>query len=285
VSAVLDVSVVVPVRNAAPLIDECLESIVRSEPREIIVVDGESTDGTVEIARRYPVRILSDGGRGLPVARLLGAEAAASPRVALVDADVVLPDGAFGALLTEFLEGGYVALQAGLHSSSGPRYWGRALADHHRTGRSRDWFGLVATIFDREALLRHGFNRQFLSGEDIELRWRLERAGAKVGVSRRTVVVHRFAGDSFPFARGQFLADGYGLGRMLRVHGWKSGWLLALPALAGLRGTLLSLLRRRPGWIPYYAAFTLYNYAGLLGGVRERGGGGAAGSRAAAERT
>jgi glycosyltransferase involved in cell wall biosynthesis len=281
---VLDVSVVVPVRNAAPLIDECLGSILRSEPREVIVVDGESTDGTVEIARRYPVRILSDGGRGLPVARLMGAHAAASPRVALVDADVVLPDGAFGALLTEFLEGGYLALQAGLHSSSGPGYWGRALAEHHRTGRSRDWFGLVATIFDREALLRHGFNRQFLSGEDIELRWRLERAGAKVGVSRRTVVVHRFAGDSFHFARGQFLADGYGLGRMLRTHGWRSGWLFGLPALAGSRGTVLSLLRRQPRWIPYYLAFTLYNYVGLLGGLRERGSGGGA-SPAGAGRT
>jgi glycosyltransferase involved in cell wall biosynthesis len=269
----LDVSVIVPVRNAERLLDECLASIVHMAPREIIVVDGNSTDRTREIAERYPVRLLSDEGQGLPVARLLGAEAASAPRVALIDADVVLPEGALGALLEEFAEGGYLALQAGLRSTSGPRYWGQALAEHHRTGRSKDWFGLVATVFDRDALLRHGFDQRFRSGEDIELRWRLERSGAKVGVSRRTVVIHRFADDSFAFARGQFLADGRGLGRMVDKHGWRGAWLLALPLAAGLRGIALSLVRRRPRWIPYYALYACYNYVGVLAAFRESHGG------------
>jgi glycosyltransferase involved in cell wall biosynthesis len=265
----LDVSVIVPVRNAERLLDECLVSIVESQPREIIVVDGNSTDRTRKIAALYPVRLLSDQGRGLPVARLLGAEAASSARVALIDADVVLPEGALGALLDEFAEGGYLGLQAGLRSTSGPGYWGQALVQHHRTGRSKDWFGLVATIFDRDMLLRHGFDRRFLSGEDIELRWRLEDSGAKVGVSRRTVVIHRFADDSFAFARGQFLADGHGLGRMVGKHGWHGSWLLALPLAAGLRGIALSLVRGGPRWIPYYALYAVYNYVGMLAALRD----------------
>jgi glycosyltransferase involved in cell wall biosynthesis len=272
----LDVSVIVPARNAERLLDECLLSIVRSQPREIIVVDGNSTDRTREIAARYPVCLLSDQGRGLPVARLLGAEAAASSRVALIDADVVLPKGALGALLDEFTEGGYLALQAGLRSTSGPGYWGQALVQHHRTGRSKDWFGLVATVFDRDALLRHGFDQRFLSGEDIELRWRLEHSRTKVGVSRRTVVIHRFADDSFSFARGQFLADGHGLGRMVAKHGWRGSWLLALPLAAGLRGMVLSLVRGGPRWIPYYALYAFYNYVGMVAALRNA----AAGSRA-----
>jgi glycosyltransferase involved in cell wall biosynthesis len=269
----LDVSVIVPARNAELLLDECLASIVASRPREIIVVDGASTDRTREVAARYPVRLLSDDGSGLPVARLLGAEAAASSRVALIDADVVLPQGALGALLEEFTEGGYLALQAGLLSTSGPGYWGQALVQHHRTGRSKDWFGLVATVFDRHALLRHGFDRRFLSGEDIELRWRLEHSGARVGVSDRTVVIHRFADDSFAFARGQFLADGRGLGRMVGKHGWRGSWLLALPLAAGLRGMALSMARRRPQWVPYYALYAAYNYAGMLAALWDTLGG------------
>src|SRR6266540_3743168 len=70
--SMLDVSVVVPVRNAERLLDACLASIARSRPRELIVVDGRSTDSTGEIAWRYTQRLLSDEGRGLPVARLLG---------------------------------------------------------------------------------------------------------------------------------------------------------------------------------------------------------------------
>jgi glycosyltransferase involved in cell wall biosynthesis len=266
----LDLSVVVPARNAEHLIDDCLSSIVRSKPREIIVVDGMSTDRTVEIARSYGARIISDEGRGLPAARLLGAEAATSGSVALVDADVVLGDGDLRRLVEEFGAGRYTALQAGLRSVSGSGYWGRALVHHHRTGRSRHWFGLVATIFERDALLRHGFDPRFLSGEDIDLRWRLRQSGETVGVSPTTVVEHRF-GDTWEFAKGQWLADGHGSGRMISAHGLKGKLLLGLPLAAGVRGILLSLARLQPQWIPYFVCFTAYNYVGL---VRELAAGG-----------
>ena len=269
----LDVSVVIPTRNAEDLIEECLASVCRSQPREVIVVDGESTDRTREIAARYPVRILSDEGRGLPAARIMGTEAARSTRVALIDADVVFPDGALESLLEEFDECGYTALQAGQLSVSGPGYWGQALVNHHRTGRSKNWFGLVATIFDREALLEHGFDARFLSGEDIELRWRLQQQGAQLGVSQRTVVHHRFAGDDFEFAKNQWLADGHGLGRMVLKHGLRGAPLVGLPLAAALRGAVLSLAKLKPRWLPYYAAYLVYNYVGMfaeLGGLWKR---------------
>jgi glycosyltransferase involved in cell wall biosynthesis len=259
-----DLSVVVPTRNAAGFIRECLVSIVQEEPKEIIVVDGLSTDDTVEIARRFGARVISDEGRGLPAARVIGTAAAQSKHVALIDVDVVLPKNSLTDLFEEFQRGGFTALQAGLDSVAGSGYWGQALADHHRTGRSKHWFGLVATIFDRDTLLEHGFDDRFLSGEDIELRWRLERAGAKCGVSRHVAVMHRF-GDSFDFAKGQFQADGHGLGRMVVMkRGWKSLLLLALPAAAGIRGIVLSLVRLRPKWIPYYLAFVAFNYWAML---------------------
>jgi glycosyltransferase involved in cell wall biosynthesis len=264
----LDLSVVVPVRNATEFIGECLSSILQEKPREVIVVDGLSTDHTVEIAHQYGARVISDEGRGLPAARLMGTKSAGCEHVALIDVDVVLPKDSLADLYEEFRSGGYTALQAGLHSVAGPGYWGQALAHHHMTGRSKNWFGLVATIFERDALLQHGFDDRFLSGEDIELRWRLEQAGAKCGVSKKVTVMHRF-GDSFDFAKGQFLADGHGLGRMIVMkRGWKSLSLLALPAAAGLRGIALSLFRLRPKWIPYYATFVAFNYAAMFEEMR-----------------
>jgi glycosyltransferase involved in cell wall biosynthesis len=264
---VLDVSVIVPAKDAEPLLDACLASVVRSQPREIIVVDGLSRDRTVEIARRHGARVLSDGGKGLPAARALGVEAARSDRVALVDADIVLGDGALDALLDEFEAGGYTGLQAGLRSVGGPGYWGRALAHHHRTGRSQHWFGLVATIFRRATLLAESFDPRFVSGEDIELRRRLQRRGARFHVSQRTIVTHRF-GDGFGFARGQWLADGAGLGRTVRKEGVRALALAALPAAAAARGTALSVAKGEPQWIPYYACFVAFNYAGMLRPIR-----------------
>jgi glycosyltransferase involved in cell wall biosynthesis len=263
---VLPVSVVVPVRNAGSMLEECLSSIERSNPAEVIVVDGLSTDDSLDIARRHGVRIISDEGRGVAAARMIGARAASSRWIALVDADVILPAGALCELWQEFIRGGYTGLQAGLASTSGPGYWGRALVQHHRTGRSKNWFGLVATIFERTTFLGFGLDHGFASGEDIELRTRLERAGERIGVSREVIVSHRF-GDSFPFARGQWLADGAGLARTVRKHGLRSAWLLLLPLAAAARGSLLSLISRQPVWLPYYLGYLVYNYLGLLRGL------------------
>ena len=146
---------------------------------------------------------------------------------------------------------------------SGPGYWGQALAYHHRTGRSKHWFGLVATIFRRDALLEHGFDPRFISGEDIELRWRLQRAGARIGVSQRTIVMHRFE-DGFRFAVDQWLMDGKGLRRMVTKHGVRGLHLLALPLAGAVRGIVLALARRQPRWVPYFLAYGIGNYVGML---------------------
>ena len=258
----LAITVVVPARNAEDILEECLASIAESGAAEIIVVDGNSSDRTVEIARTYASQILNDDGKGLPAARLMGAQAATQPLIALIDADVVLHPGALRELVDEYELDGYDALQAGLLSESGSGYWGQALAHHHRTGRSKDWFGLVATVISRDILLEHGFDAAFLSGEDIEFRWRLARAGLKLGVSKKTIVAHRF-GDTFDFAKGQWLADGHGLGRMVAKHPLRGARLLTLPLAAAGRGSVLALLRREPRWLPYYALFAAYNYVGM----------------------
>jgi hypothetical protein len=189
--------------------------------------------------------------------------AASTPAVALIDVDIVLPDGALRELFAEFQAGRYTALQAGLRSTAGPGYWGRALVYHHNNGRSKHWPGVMATIFDRESLLTHGLDPTFASGEDIELRWRLQRANATLGVSRRTIVTHRFD-DTFDCARGQFSADGHGLARMVLKYGWRAGMLLAIPAAGATRGIALSLMRRDVRWTPYYLAYGTLNYAAIV---------------------
>lgn len=266
-----DVTAVVPARNAEHLLPGCLEALRQSGVAEIIVVDGLSTDRTVELARSAGARVLSDEGRGLPWARTLGIQSSSTRYVLLVDADVVFGATGVGDLLVEFVEDGYDALQAGLESVAGPGYWGQALAHHHRTGRSRNWFGLVATLVDRNVMLGLGFDDSFKSGEDIELRWRMRQSGMKTGVSSRVMVQHRFAADDFDFALDQFLMDGTGLGKMVRKHGWRGARLALLPAAAAVRGSALSLIAGQPRWLRYYAAFCWHNYAGMAKGLGRDG--------------
>ena len=265
----LPVTVIVPIRNAESMVEECLDSIFRANPHEVIVVDGKSTDRTLEIVGRYSAKVLSDDGRGVPAARMMGIKAAGSDIVVLIDVDIVLPDGALEALYAEYTEGAYDAIQAGLESISGPSYWGQALAMHHNRGRSKNWPGVMATIFRRQILLDYPFDERFRSGEDIELRWRLQKANLKVGVSQKTIVKHRF-GDTYTVALDQFLQDGKGIGRMYAKYGFTALKLLFIPVAGCVRGILLSLLRLEPKWIPYYLVYFFHNYASMPGGMREK---------------
>lgn len=264
----LPITVIVPVRNAGHMVDSCLGAIFRSQPSEVIVVDGNSIDRTLEIVRSYPVRLLNDGGRGVPAARQMGINAASNDVVMLIDVDIVLPEGALEGLYAEFSEEGYDGLQAGLISIAGQGYWGQALMVHHNRGRSKNWPGVMCTLFKRQVLIDIPFDERFRSGEDIELRWRLMQAGLKLGVSKRTHVQHRFD-DTFEFAKDQFLQDGKGLGRMVSKYGWRAALLLITPLAGSVRGILISLMHLEPKWIPYYLAYLAFNYTSMPGGLRE----------------
>jgi len=57
----MDTSVVIPTKNGARWIGECLQAVYSQEGVgrvEVVMVDSGSTDGTLEIARKFPVRIV-----------------------------------------------------------------------------------------------------------------------------------------------------------------------------------------------------------------------------------
>jgi len=53
----------------------------------VLVVDGDSSDATREIAREYDATIVPEGGESIATARNLGAERASGEWLAFVDAD------------------------------------------------------------------------------------------------------------------------------------------------------------------------------------------------------
>jgi glycosyltransferase involved in cell wall biosynthesis len=264
----LPISVVIPARNASQWIESCLLAVRTNAPAEIIVVDGRSTDDTVEIATRLADRVLSDEGGGVAFARQMGGEAASQPYVALVDVDIELADDSLATLLTELKERRLEAIQAQLRSVGANDYWSRALTAHHRGGRSKRWFGLNASLFVRAAFLHYGMDPSFASGEDIEMRYRLEKAGARIGLSERVVLRHHF-GAGFSFALDQWMQDGAGLGRVVRKFGWPAARTLLIPAGGAVLGISRSLFSQ-PQFIPYYGLYGACNYVGIVRGLLDK---------------
>ncbi len=87
----MTLSVIIPVLNEAENIDAVVESVLRAQPHEVIVVDGGSTDRTAEIASRAGAIVLtSPPGRGRQ--QRLGSERARGDWLLFLHADTQLPE-------------------------------------------------------------------------------------------------------------------------------------------------------------------------------------------------
>ncbi len=89
----MKVSVVIPAYNEQRFINDCLLSLAHQEekPDEIILIDNNSTDRTVEISERFGLRVLKERRQGIAFARNRGFNEARFEIVARCDADSVLP--------------------------------------------------------------------------------------------------------------------------------------------------------------------------------------------------
>jgi Glycosyl transferase family 2 len=95
----LEVSVVTPCLNPGSWLERCLDSVsAQTYPHiEHIVIDGGSTDGTVELLRRHGVRFVSEPDSGQANAINKGFKLASGAFVGWLNADDVLTPGAIEA--------------------------------------------------------------------------------------------------------------------------------------------------------------------------------------------
>lgn len=93
VKKALTVSIVIPVYNEEGYIGACLDAIVVQTvgPYEVIIVDNNCTDKTVEIAQKYPrVKVVQEKVQGRTTARNAGFNAAQGDIIGRIDADSML---------------------------------------------------------------------------------------------------------------------------------------------------------------------------------------------------
>jgi O-antigen biosynthesis protein len=195
------VSVIVCAFNAQSTMLECLEGLRRVDyPNfEVIVVNDGSTDATAAIAEEYPVRLISTPNRGLSNARNTGLEAAAGDVVVYLDSDAFPDPHWLKYLAFAFLDGVHVGIGGpnlappGLgiladcfdNAPGGPAHV--LLSD-----REAEHIPGCNMAFRREQLIAiGGFDPALrVAGDDVDICWRLQDRGWKIGFSPGALVWH-----------------------------------------------------------------------------------------------
>lgn len=108
----LRVSVVIPIYNEEKYLTACLDSLMRQNEKadEIIIVDNNSTDNSVKIAKKYPIKIVHERIQGITHARNKGFNEAQYEIIARTDADTILPANWIKRIKKAFLDDKTVAI-------------------------------------------------------------------------------------------------------------------------------------------------------------------------------
>jgi glycosyltransferase involved in cell wall biosynthesis len=85
------ISIVIPTKNSSNTLDGCLQSIINQtySKLEVVIVDGQSTDDTLDIARKYSA-VIVETQWGLLGARFLGFKASKGDYILYLDSDQIL---------------------------------------------------------------------------------------------------------------------------------------------------------------------------------------------------
>jgi GT2 family glycosyltransferase len=178
------VTFVVPVRNDAVRLKRCLESITadaRGFSHEIIVMDHQSSDDSLDVARRCGARVATRGTANVAALRNEGVALARAPVIAFIDADHQVSPGWLGAALGSLREPGVGAVGAPYHAPPDGTWVQRTydgLRRHPDRKEPAEWFGAGNLAVRREAFrAAGGFDTRLESCEDVDLCFRIRAAG------------------------------------------------------------------------------------------------------------
>lgn len=198
----LDASVVIPVYNGETTIVACIESVLKQtypkDKYEVIVVDNNSADGTVELLGKYSDHLTrySESKPGVAAARNRGIASARGKSIAFIDADCVAHQDWLANLIrplrndTIGMVGGQIRTT---HPDNPIERFGDSIHDHARAITELDIPYVVGmnAAARREVLQKVGlFDEQYIRFQDGELSLRMSGLGYEFFYVPDAIVYH-----------------------------------------------------------------------------------------------
>jgi len=184
------ISIIIPVYNEEAAIGRTLSALPFGEDWEVIVVDGQSQDRTMDIVRQYPVRILTSP-RGRALQMNAGASAARGNILLFLHADCLLAREGLKALekqmVFNFVGGCFT------HKIDSPKWIYRFIeaSGHLRAVCFKIFYGDQAIFVTRDAFERIGGFEEVPLFEDVLFSKKLCHMGKTIVLDDHAMVSPR----------------------------------------------------------------------------------------------
>lgn len=229
----MNVTVAIPCYNGEQYVGRAIESVLdQSRPAdEILVIDDGSTDDSLNIIQRYPVRLVKhEDNRGLAEARNTAIDEAQGDILIFVDVDAFADQH-----LVEILLSPYINTQVGGAGGQGIESNIQSVADRWRSMHAKQshgdqpkkvpfLFGLCMSYRLKVLKEVEGFDPRFTTNaEDVDLGLRVNAAGYDLYYFPEAKVYHQRTDniDSLKLTMMRWYEAGYYAARFNRAHPWK----------------------------------------------------------------
>lgn len=265
------ISAVVPTFNSEKTIRPCLESLIANGVDEIIVVDGASSDRTLELVSSYSGVKVFRGVEGVGAAKDLGWRKAGGELIVFLDSDAYIQPGTVQRLGEHLAPEQVAGVACRVACANVEKYWARMrdfdfqlhYAMLFKTSKVADCDSdpTICGLFKRRALEAiGGVDESFPWAEDLDLLRRLTDHGYRVLMVYEPTVMH-FHRDVLLSLLTQIFYHGFGRGLYVRKWGG---------SFRGSPGRVLSQLladfRRSPLFVACYLPYRILMESAFLFG-------------------
>lgn len=182
-----DLSIAICTLNAEATIEEVLKSCLQNcEKNNLFIVDGNSSDGTVAIAKKYTSRIYFDPGKGLAAARNVALDNCKTKYLLYVGPDNILFPKMTESVVNEMLAQKWVGISCTSLYANPTTYFEKCFNLYKKSKYYPGIKNLIGTpsLYCTEILKKYRWNEINGFSDDTELGMRLTRDKHLIGISK-----------------------------------------------------------------------------------------------------
>lgn len=265
-----ETSVVVCNKDSLNYLKKSIPALKQSKLKEIFVVDGNSTDGSIEYLNKEKIKIYPDGGRGLSYSRKLGVKLSKGKFLFFIGPDDVCGKNFFKKLFKQFILKKYDAATILIRIRNTKTYWDKCLNFWFENIRKEGPSKVIGTptLFFRKVFKKITYKENSIGCDDTDISYQLIKKGFKIGILG--FVCDQANNNHLIDVKKKFLLYGKSDYSFYKLYKKKLSFIRKIytfvrPLDHFFKFIIIAITKLKFQYVPFIFIFTYYRFKGLYG--------------------